>query len=89
MSRAKRERAYGALLAALADVVPPCSDDARFVRDAHEYSEEELDALREVCAGCPAVVECGSYGRAARPRSCVWAGRVYRPTVGRPRKELD
>lgn len=38
---------------------------------------------RQVCSGCPVIVECDARARVLRPSHGIWAGRTW--AEGRPR----
>ena len=55
--------AWDALTAALALDPSPCVGDPRFTADTRTAGD--LAALESICAGCPALRECGDYAEAA------------------------
>lgn len=71
---------YQALADALREITPPCTDDPRFLLEAHEIARDELAYLREtVCRPCPVRELCAAYAGSARPTAGIWAGRTFKP----------
>lgn len=71
---------YQALADALREVTPPCTDDPRFLLEAHEIAPAELSHLAmTICRSCPVRGLCAAYAASARPTAGVWAGRTFKP----------
>jgi hypothetical protein len=64
---------WQALQAALETQMPACWNQPEFLSDT--YPEK---ALASICASCPIRVECGNYGKTAKPIGGVWNGKRYK-----------
>ncbi|GII01730.1 WhiB family transcriptional regulator [Planobispora takensis] len=67
---------------ALIDAVPACdTTDAELFTGPDEVEPDSVREAREavakeICAGCPARIECLAYALAIRPAVGVWAGQT-------------
>jgi hypothetical protein len=70
----RTDEAYARLTEAMMTVDPACQRDDRFISDdtAHDA------VLAAVCAICPLFYVCAEYGRIARPKGGLWAGKRYK-----------
>lgn len=70
---------FQALSDALREVSPPCTDDPRFLLEAHEIAPAELSHLAmTACRPCPVRALCAAYAASVRPTAGVWAGRTFK-----------
>ena len=71
---------YQALADTLREMTPPCTDDPRFLLEAHEIAPAELSHLAmTICRPCPVRDLCAAYAASARPTAGIWAGRTFKP----------
>lgn len=66
---------YAALVAAMEDDSPACSDDARFISD--ELTDLDRFRMRGLCRTCPLLDACTTYASVAKPTGGYWAGKHH------------
>jgi hypothetical protein len=68
----KATDAFDVLQKAMETALPACIEDGRFTDD---YTRAE--DVRDICNQCPLLDSCLDYGRTARPRGGIWAGKRW------------